>query len=183
MTPDKISQLFSIRCLGKGETVSTFDCGDEDLNDFILHEAAGYRQAHLAVTYVIESKDSRRVVGFFSLANDRLLISYFDILSEFKPSRRKPPADEKQLKSYPAVKICRLGIDWTAKGLALETFILDFVKSYFAFDNVTGCRFITVDANPDDISFYRQNGFVPLSSDAVPGHPTPLYFDLAVIDD
>ena len=53
MTPDKISQLFSIRCLGKGETVSTFDCGDKDLNDFILHEAVGYRQAHLAVTYLM----------------------------------------------------------------------------------------------------------------------------------
>ncbi len=39
-------ELFStyiIRKLKEGEQVKSFDCGDADLNDFILHESESYR--------------------------------------------------------------------------------------------------------------------------------------------
>ncbi len=39
-------ELFStyiIRKLKEGEQVKSFDCGDADLNDFILHESEPYR--------------------------------------------------------------------------------------------------------------------------------------------
>lgn len=42
MTPSEIAQSYQIRRLGKGETVLSFDCGDSDLNDFILNEAILY---------------------------------------------------------------------------------------------------------------------------------------------
>ena len=35
MTPDEIANRYQIRRLGKGETIVSFDCGDDDLNDFI----------------------------------------------------------------------------------------------------------------------------------------------------
>lgn len=38
MTASEIAQRYQIRRLGKGETVLSFDCGDRDLNDFILIE-------------------------------------------------------------------------------------------------------------------------------------------------
>ena len=34
------------------ETVAAFDCGDEDLNGFILTDAPLYRKEKLAVTYI-----------------------------------------------------------------------------------------------------------------------------------
>ena len=46
---------YIIRKLGTDETVKSFDCGDADLNDFILNEAGPYREALLAVTYVFET--------------------------------------------------------------------------------------------------------------------------------
>ena len=56
---------------------------------------------------------------------------------------------------------------------------MDFIKSYFVFDNKTGCRFITVDAYIDAIAFYGKNGFVPLNSDDEDSVYTRLlYFDL-----
>lgn len=178
MTSDEIVHNFQIRRLGKGEIVSSFDCGDVDLNDFILNESVNYRQARLAVTYVIEVKGSADVVGFFSLANDRVSISDFESKTEFNRFRKHKFVNEKRLKSYPAAKICRLGIDKSVKGQSLGTFILDFIKSYFVIDNKTGCRFITVDAYIGALPFYYKNGFIPLSKDAESEHTKLLYYDL-----
>lgn len=183
MTPSEIAKRYQIRRLGKGETVLSFDCGDRDLNDFILNEAILYRQARLAVTYVIEVKDTTTVVGFFSLANDRISISDFENKTEFNRFRKKRFINEKRLKSYPAAKICRLGIDLSAKGQSLGTFILDFIKSYFVIDNKTGCRFITVDAYINAVPFYLKNNFLPLSSETDTDHTKLLFFDLEAIEE
>ena len=48
---------YIIRKLEPNEKVKSFDCGDADLNDFILNESGLYRQALLAVTYVFEAVD------------------------------------------------------------------------------------------------------------------------------
>ena len=53
----------------------SFNCGDTDLNDFILHEAPLYREALLAVSYV--AKIDNRVIAYFSLANDRVSLGDF----------------------------------------------------------------------------------------------------------
>ena len=45
-----------VRKLSPAEHIASFDCGDEDLNSFILEEAPAYRKALLAVTYVVEDK-------------------------------------------------------------------------------------------------------------------------------
>ena len=47
---------YKIRKLEINEKVKSFDCGDADLNDFILNESGFYRQALLAVTYVFEAQ-------------------------------------------------------------------------------------------------------------------------------
>lgn len=183
MTPDEIASRYQIRRLGKGEFVSSFNCGDEDLNDFILNESVRYRQARLAVTYVVEVKGTNKVVGFFSLANDRVSVSDFESKTEFNRFRRKRFVNEKRLKSYPAAKICRLGIDLSAKGQSLGTFLLDFIKSYFVVDNKTGCRFITVDAYTEAVPFYVKNNFLPLSAEADTDHTKLLFFDLDEIEE
>ena len=46
-----ISQLHISR-LEEGEMIKSFDCGDADLNDFILREAPFYQEALLTTTYV-----------------------------------------------------------------------------------------------------------------------------------
>lgn len=60
-----------------GEMVPSFDCADADLNDFILNAAPDYSKALLAVTYVLSPRESPdKVVGFCSLANDRVSLSF-----------------------------------------------------------------------------------------------------------
>lgn len=184
MTTDEIAQTFQIRRLTKEEIIKSFDCGDDDLNDFILNESQLYRKARLAVSYVIERKESDKVVGFFSLANDRVSVSDFESKTEFNRFRKKKFVNDKRIKSYPAVKICRLGIDSSVKGMSLGTFILDFVKSYFVIDNKTGCRFVTVDAYKAAVPFYIKNNFLPLNYETKSEeHTQLLFFDLEEIDE
>jgi len=42
--------------LGENDSVATFDCGDEDLNDFILTDAPLYYRVLLATSYVLEDR-------------------------------------------------------------------------------------------------------------------------------
>ena len=86
--------------------------------------------------------------------------------------------NEKRLKSYPAAKICRLGVDLSVKGQSIGSFLLNFIKSYFIIENKTGCRFLTVDAYAAAVPFYVKNGFVPLNDEDVDSATRLLYFDL-----
>ena len=75
---EDLHENYNVRKLQLGETIESFDCGDTDLNDFIINEAHHYRKALLAVTYVMEHRKTGEIVGYFSLANDRVSITDFE---------------------------------------------------------------------------------------------------------
>ncbi len=180
MTTGLGSQLV-VHKMEEDEFVRSFDCGDADLNDFITNEAHNYRKALLAVTYVLTPEDSPNdIVAFCSLANDRISLTDFETSTEFNRFRRQQGFPQaKRMKSYPAVKICRLGVSSNMRGKSAGSKFLDFVKTYFSVDNKTGCRFVTVDAYIHAIPFYLKNGFQPLNSDDEDSTYTrTLFFDL-----
>ena len=179
MKREEIGNPYIVRRLESGETITAFNCGDEDLNDFILSEAPLYNDAFLAVTYVIENKQTKEVIAFFSLSNDRVSLSDFENTTEFNRFRRKRFANEKRLKSYPAVKIGRLGVSESAKGMALGSRILNLAKWMYMSNNRAGCRFVTVDAYKNAVPFYEKNKFNLLLSTMPEDNTTiPMYFDL-----
>lgn len=180
---DYLMSVYNIRRLKKRESIESFDCGDADLNDFILKESPFYRQALLAVSYVVENKYNYAISAYFSLANDKVALNDFESKTEFNRFRKHRFVNEKRLKSYPAVKICRLGVDLSMKGQYMGTFLLNFIKSYFVIDNKTGCRFLTVDAYAGAVPFYLKNGFIPLNDEDADADTRLLYFDLATIAD
>ncbi len=179
MTFDDIEKEYLIRKLSLNEHISSFDCGDEDLNDFILNESALYRQSLLAVSYVVEHRQSHQIIGYFSLANDKISLSDFENKTEFNRFRKKKFVNEKRIKSYPAAKICRLAIDKSMAGRGIGSFLLYFISNYFVIDNKTGCRFLTVDAYSQAIPFYINNDFQFLNEADKYEHTRLLYFDLA----
>lgn len=172
---------FKIRKLLKNDIVNSFNCGDADLNEFILKEAILYHKALLAVSYIVVDVNTEQTIAYFSLANDRISLSDFENKTEFNRFRKHRFINEKRLKSYPAGKICRLGVDLSAKGLHIGTKLLDFIKSYFVTDNKTGCRFITVDAYAAAVPFYIKNGFIPLNNEDIDSDTRLLFFDLATV--
>jgi len=174
---------YNVRKLQLGETIETFDCGDTDLNDFIINEAHHYRKALLAVTYVMEHRKTGEIVGYFSLANDRVSITDFKNKTEFNRFRRHRFVNEKRLRSYPAVKLCRLGVALGMRGQNIGSSLLDSIKSFFLTDNKTGCRFLTVDAYLNAIPFYERNDFQHLKAHDEDLATRLLFFDLSDIDE
>lgn len=168
-----------IRKLQPDEVVKSFDCGDKDLNEFIIDEAPFYRKTLLAVTYVLESPENGETLAYFSLANDRVSLSDFESKTEFNRFRKKRFVNEKRLKSYPATKLCRLAVSISAREMHLGSYLIDFIKAFFLLDNKTGCRFVTVDAYRSAIPFYEKNGFLPLLTEDDGEMTRLLYFDLA----
>lgn len=172
---------FGVRRLDEHERIESFDCGDADLNDFIMNESFIYRNELLAVSYVVEDAFGK-VLAYFSLANDKISLSEFENKMEFNRFRKKRFVNEKRLKSYPAVKICRFGVDVSTHNLHLGSKLLNFIKGYFVINNKTGCRFITVDAYIDAVPFYLKNNFLELtSSDEDASHTRLLYYDLKMM--
>ena len=169
---------FCIEKLNKSNKVKYFDCGDGDLNDFILNEASLFQNARLAVSYILRSNDdSENIVAFFSLSNDKISITDFENKTKYNKFSRRFD-NRKRLKSYPAIKIARLGVSLSMKGKQIGSSVIDLIKTYFTNDSKSGCRFLTVDAYSDAMPFYQKNGFVPLNEDDAHDKTRLLYFDL-----
>lgn len=150
-----------------------FDCGESDLNDFLLQDAKLYAKGLLAVTYILE--EDANTVAFFSLSNDRISLSEAD-KATWRRIRSTFP-HRKHRSDYPAVKIGRLGVNLQAQHRHIGTGILDFVKYSFITNNRTGCCFVTVDALHSAVPFYISNGFRKLRA-LNDGETVPMYYDL-----
>lgn len=171
-----ILQNRRFRQLEEGETVKSFNCGDDELNDFILSKAPEYKKTLLAVSYILE--DNGTPVAYFSLSNDNLSAELFQSKANFNRLRKRF-ANEKRRKHFPAVKIGRLAIDLNYREQRLGSLLLNTIKTWLITNPKTGCRFITVDAYNSAIGFYQKNGFV-LVNDFDPDRRTqPMFFDLA----
>ncbi len=159
-----------------------FDCGNSDLNDFLLSDAKNYAKRLLSVTYLIEN--GNEIIAFFSVSNDRISIRESDKAVWRKIKKEFPYS--KHRSDYPAVKIGRLGVNLTHQTSHIGTYILDFVKKTFITNNRTGCAFITVDSLPSAIPFYQKNGFKFLKTSAnsqSTENTIPMYYDLSQLLD
>lgn len=165
-----------IRRLVEGETIKSFYCGDDDLDDFILNEAVSYCDSLLSVNYIMERDNNP--VAFFSLSNDKISVHEFDDRTHFNRFRSRKFVNKKRIKNYPSVKIGRFAIENKFQGNGIGSMLLDFIKAYFIIDNKSGCRFITVDAYKTAIPFYEKNGFVALQNNNESATQL-MYFDLS----
>ena len=56
--------------LTKDTIIKSFDCGDADLNDFILNDAKAFLSKRIAYTFLIINGEN--IVAYFSLLNDKV---------------------------------------------------------------------------------------------------------------
>ena len=157
--------------------IKPFDCGNADLNDFLLNDAKHYASHLLAVTYLLE--DETELLAYFSVSNDRISINESDKATWRKIKKEFPHS--KHRSDYPAVKIGRLGVSATHQNEHLGRLIINFVKDTFITNNRTGCAFVTVDALKEAVPFYQKNGFKflkPSESLNSDKDTIPMYYDL-----
>lgn len=143
--------------------LSLFDCGQQDLNDFLCNDSFNYQDQLIAKTFLFH--ENHVLIAFFSISNDTLTdkghTSVWNRLS------RKIP-NSKRRKIYPGVKIGRLGVSNQIQSSGLGTEIIDFIKGLVLFHSKSACRFLIVDAynNERTINFYTKNKFQFLIGDA-----------------
>jgi predicted GNAT family N-acyltransferase len=163
--------------LSSDTIIKPFDCGDQDLNEFLLNDAINYQKELMAVTYLLESKDF--TIAFFSLMNDKITIQEATNNKFWNRFRRNIP-NTKRISSYPSVKIGRLAVNKQFKGLKFGSLIINYIKGVFLENVVSACKYITVDAYNTSLDFYAKNGFDFLV-DNVENQNTKtrlMYFDL-----
>ena len=175
---EEFNAKYEVKKLADDVLVTDFDCGDEDLNDFIKNEAHLYKEQLLAMPYIMTEKGKvDKVFAYFTLANDKIAVTDFPSNSQFNKFKRASFNKEKYLRSYPSVKIGRLAISRELQGKGFGSYLLSSIKMYFIADNKTGCRFVTLDAYRGATDFYKRNGFDFLQAEDK--NPTQLmYFDL-----
>lgn len=169
---------FNLVRLTPEHIIKPFDCGDTDLNDFLFQDSKTYFQNLFAVTYIIESE--KETIAFFSLLNDK--ISFKEVNSNTSwESFCDLISNGNNIKSFPAVKIGRLGVtkDYSNKGIGSN--ILDYLKFKFISNNRTGCRCLTVDAYTDSLEFYIKNDFDYLTKKDANRDTRLMYYDLNLL--
>lgn len=156
-----------------------FECGDDELNDFIINDALDYHRNLLSESYLL--KDEGRVIAYVTILNDSLDIDSFDDRTSFNRFRKKHFVNSKRLKSYPALKIGRLAVCHNLARKGYGSVLLDFVKLLTLLRRFAGCRFMTVDAYNDAVPFYEKNGFVVIRSRVPDSETILMCYDLVSV--
>lgn len=167
---------FTFRQINSDTEIKSFNCGDADLNDFLVSDAKNYLHSMMALTYLLEDNVEDKTVAYYSLLNDKIIFDPED--KHFWNKLNRKIANNKRRKEYPAVKIGRLAVSSEYSGNHIGEAILLQVKHMFATMRRSACRFITVDAYAAAVPFYEKCGFMFLSEKDKNSRTRAMYFDL-----
>lgn len=167
---------FTFRQIEADTEIKSFDCGDTDLNDFLISDAKNYLRSMMALTYLLEDNFKGKTVAYYSLLNDKIVFDPEEKRFWNRLNRRID--NSKRRKEYPAVKIGRLAVSKDYSGHHIGKTILLQIKHMFATMRRSACRFITVDAYAVAVPFYEKCGFMFLSEKDKNAKTRSMYFDL-----
>ena len=160
--------------------IQPFDCGDDDLNGFLMNDAKQFMQKKIANTFLLT--DEGKTVAYFSLLTDK--ISKRDTTnSNWRRLRKKFP-HEKHFNSYPALKIGRFAVSQDYRGQNIGSELMTYIKRTLHENKLYAAfRFITVDAYLSAIPFYEKNDFRMLVSVEENPYTRSMYFDMMEMED
>ena len=159
--------------------LTAFDCGDDDLNEFLLNDAKKAHELRIANTFILE--DDGRIAAYFCLLNDR--ISRSEITgSRWKKIKASFPVS-KQFRSYPCIKVGRFAVSVDYRGQNVGTWLMNNLKERLnAGQSQSAFRYITIDAYLSAIPFYEKNGFKPLTKKEEDDHTRLMFFDMMDVE-
>lgn len=155
--------------------LTEFDCGDSDLNDFLVEDAKNFLAKRIANTFLLV--DEGRIVAYFCLLNDK--VSRVEVTnSRWKKIKDSFP-EGKRFRSYPSIKIGRFAVSLDYRGQNIGSKLMDLLKVQLNTElSQSAFRFITVDAYLSAIPFYEKNGFVQLTQKEEDEHTRLMFFDM-----
>ena len=155
--------------------LADFDCGDSDLNEFLLEDAKHFLEKRIANTFILE--DDGRIVAYFCLLNDK--ISRLEVTNSRWKRIKEGFPEGKQFRSYPSIKIGRFAVSKDYRGKNVGSGLMDVVKDLLQKSSAySAFRYITVDAYLSAVPFYEKNGFVHLTKKDEDEHTRLMFFDM-----
>jgi len=166
--------------------LDSFECGEDEITNFLKEDALYYQIEKMANTYLFLKEDGG-IAAYFSISNDCLI----DWGEEFKFTntdfnrlhRRASIPNAKRIRQYPAVKVGRLGVheEFHKSGIAYE--LMDFIKGFSTINHNPACRLLLLDAlnKERQIRYYVNNGFQHFLLNDAEDKTRIMYFDLEKI--
>jgi GNAT superfamily N-acetyltransferase len=144
-----------IEKLQRTHEIETFDCGQPELNRFLIRHALQAQQANSSQTYV--GLSGKTVIGFYTIVAGEV---------------RHADAPERVAKGMPRYPIpllilARLAVHskWQGRGIGAGL-LLDALGRTLQAADIVGARALAVHAKDDSAaSFYRHFGFMPSPTD------------------
>ncbi len=152
--------------LQRSHDIDSFDCGQEDLNRFLIRHALQNQNASASQTYV--ALVELEIVGFYTLVYGQ--IEYLDAPQRLTKGLARHPV--------PVMLLARLAVStpWQGKGLGAGLLKNAMLRSLHAAD-IAGMRAFAAHAKDDKArAFYERFDFVPSPTD--PYHVAILLKDL-----
>ena len=164
-----------LKLLKEDYQIKPFDCGDADLNGFLIDDAKAFYEKRIGKTFLILDNDN--LVAYFCLLNDK--ITRLEASNGAWKKVKKLFPHGKHFSSYPAVKIGRLAVSTQYRHLGIGSKIMGMIKhTLFTETSHSYFRFLTVDAYLSAIPFYEKNDFKFLDADDKNKHTRLMYFDM-----
>lgn len=159
--------------------LSQFDCGDNDLNEFLKDDALYFIKQRIANTFVLEDGD--KIAAYFCLLNDKVS-QQESSNNKWKKIKHGFP-ERKQFSSYPAIKIGRFAVSVEYRGQNLGTDLMAMLKNMLDSNpNYSAYRYLTVDAYISALGFYEKNNFKILSPQTKDEHTRLMFFDMMELE-
>lgn len=146
----EISEGIFLSKLKDTDIFSSFDCEDDDINEFLKEDALDHIEKDLAIVYAIKEKQNK-VLAYSTLSMSTIKIK----------SRGDVPYPQ-----IPALLLGRLGVDKDSKLDASGN------KNYYGYTLIdyctilslvlkksVGCCYLVVHAYPDMVDYYGRVGF------------------------
>ena len=153
-------EYFYFQILTTSTSLSLFNCGIPEYNDYLINEAFRSVNDHVALTWLLTERSSDNIAAYMSLIMDAIKLSF----TEKELHNLKYP-----FRTIPAMKIAKLAVDrgFSEKYKSIGTYMINSAEHLALSCNETHCaaRFLTVDAdiehNQGVLAFYEKNGFTP----------------------
>lgn len=161
-----MSEERRIQKLGREHVLGAFDCGQPDLNAWLIKYALQNQSASSAQTYVGLVNDT--VVGYYSLAVGQ--VEYADASERLRKGLARHPV--------PIMLLARLAVhkEWQGKGVG-RALLRDAILRTVQASEIAGIRALVVHAKDDAAKrYYEQYDFI--SSPTDPLHLFVLLKDL-----
>lgn len=147
---------FEFNALSPSSNIGSFDCGVDELNDFLHRLSLIYQGRRFGFTILCHQYEDpdQRVIGYYTIAPAQAFRS--ELPEKLITGPRPNP--------IPAFRLCRLAIDKSFQGKGIgEIVLFNALKKCYEASAIFGGALIIVDAkNENARDFYVQYGFQPL---------------------